>query len=108
MGMFLLIKHNPKICTMKRRMNREVHPESFREYLRVPIAIGIGVKFPFTYSTPVSGCGSGKKEGKENFLSGWKEASSFASFGLCVGLCDLQMCLSLHLQQFYFFLVTCK
>jgi hypothetical protein len=26
-----------------------------------------------------------KKEGKEKFLSGWKGASSFANFGLCVG-----------------------
>ena len=46
-----------------------------------------------------SGCVSGKKikkEGKGIFLSGWKGASSFASFGLRGGfLRDLQMCLAL-------------
>jgi hypothetical protein len=30
---------------------------------------------------------------KNNFLLGGKGGSSFAIFGLCVGLCELQMCL---------------
>jgi hypothetical protein len=32
---------------------------------------------------------------KNNFPSGGKGGSSFAIFGLCVGLCELQMCLHL-------------
>jgi len=39
-------------------------------------------------------------EGKEiyiQFISGWKGGSSFANFGLCFGLCGLQMCLHLCL-----------
>jgi hypothetical protein len=32
---------------------------------------------------------------KNNFSLGWKGGSSFAIFGLCVGLFELQMCLHL-------------
>jgi hypothetical protein len=32
---------------------------------------------------------------KNNFSLGGKGESSFAIFGLCVGLCELQMCLHL-------------
>jgi len=33
----------------------------------------------------------GKENLKNNFLLGGKGGSSFAIFGLCVGLCELQM-----------------
>ena len=56
----------------------------------------------------VSAVGSGfknfRREGnfKNNFPLGGKGVSSFAIFGLCVGLCELQMCL--HLCDGYFLL----
>ena len=37
----------------------------------------------------------GKEILKNNFSLGGKGVSSFAIFGLCVGLCELQMCLHL-------------
>jgi len=33
-------------------------------------------------------------------LTGWRGGSSFASFGLCLGLCGLQMCLHLCVGLF--------
>ena len=44
----------------------------------------------------------GKEILKNNFSLGGKGVSSFAIFGLCVGLCELQMCL--HLCDGYFLL----
>lgn len=44
----------------------------------------------------------GRKKYFEFFLKGWQGGSSFASFGLCLGLRGLQMCL--HLCGSYFFL----
>jgi len=40
----------------------------------------------------------GKGGVKIIFLSGGKGGSSFAIIGLCVGLCELQMCLHLYVR----------
>gem|GEM_PF-4180898 len=48
-----------------------------------------------------------KKEGKEIFYRAGK-GQALLQVLVCVGLCDLQMFLPLYVQQFYFFLVTCK
>jgi len=36
---------------------------------------------------------------KLKFYFGWRKAHSFASFGLCVGLCGLQMCVLLCVEN---------
>jgi hypothetical protein len=43
----------------------------------------------------------GKEIFKNNFSLGWKLTSSFAIFGLRVGLCELQMCLQVCDGFFY-------